>query len=62
MQLKPTLLALLLLCNGLLAHSQDKDFLYQKAKKQKKAGVIMLSAGGASALVGTILFFSRGDK
>jgi hypothetical protein len=62
MQLKPRLIALLLLCSSLLAQSQDKDFLYQKAKKQKKAGVIMLCAGGGTALVGTILFFSRGDK
>lgn len=37
MHLKPKLIALLLLCNGLLAHSQDKDFLLQKTKKQKKA-------------------------
>jgi hypothetical protein len=62
MHLKPKLIAVLLLCNCLLAHSQDRDFLLQKAKKQKKAGVIMLSAGGATALVGTILVFANADK
>lgn len=53
----------MLFCSlSLLASSQDKEFLFQKSAKQKKAGVILLSTGGAFTITGVLISIGRADN